>query len=62
MLMLIGSTAYVWTIAARNRHWLVSLASLLVLVTFCFQPLAAALFNVQDVFRADPRECLLSVV
>ncbi len=48
---------YVWAIAGRNHHWLVSLASILVLVTFCFQPLAAALFNVQDVFLANPREC-----
>ncbi|PSR76168.1 hypothetical protein PHLCEN_2v8591 [Hermanssonia centrifuga] len=49
-------TFYVWTVAARNRHWLVSLGSLLVMLTFSFQPLAAALFNVQDIFQTDPQQ------
>ena len=49
------STFYVWTVAARNHHWLVSLGAILVLITFAFQPLAAALFNVQDVFWTNPR-------
>ncbi len=49
------STFYVWTVAARNNHYLVTLASLLVIITFSFQPLSAALFNVQDVFWLEPR-------
>ena len=43
------STLLVWTVAARNRHWPVVLGALLVVLTFSFQPLAAALFNVQDI-------------
>ncbi|KAI0342287.1 hypothetical protein BDW22DRAFT_179555 [Trametopsis cervina] len=54
-------TFYVWTIAAHNNHWLVALGSLLVIITLCFQPLAAALFNVQDVFSFDPRTTTTSL-
>ena len=68
MLMLIGSTAYVWTIAARNKHWVVTAGSFLIIITYAFQPLAAALFNVQDLFWVDPRaslpladSCLLNI-
>ncbi|KAI0797247.1 hypothetical protein BC629DRAFT_1592295 [Irpex lacteus] len=50
-------TFYVWTVAARNNHYLVTLASLLVIITFSFQPLSAALFNVQDVFWLEPLMC-----
>lgn len=43
------STLFVWTVAARNQHWPVVVGALLVILTFSFQPLAAALFNVQDI-------------
>ncbi|GJE86425.1 DUF3433 domain-containing protein [Phanerochaete sordida] len=42
-------TFFVWTVAARNQHWLVVIGALLVVLTLAFQPLAAALFNVQDI-------------
>ncbi|KAI0089530.1 hypothetical protein BDY19DRAFT_108972 [Irpex rosettiformis] len=54
-------TFYVWTVAARNNHFLVTLASLLVIITFTFQPLSAALFNVQDVFWLEPRSMSTSL-
>jgi len=38
----------VWTRATSNRHYLVALASLMVILTLSFQPLAAALLFVQD--------------
>jgi hypothetical protein len=34
---------------------MVTLGSLLVILTFCFQPLSAALFSVQDVWWMEPR-------
>ncbi|KAI0689567.1 hypothetical protein BC835DRAFT_1418450 [Cytidiella melzeri] len=54
-------TLYVWSVAARNHHYLVTLASVLVIITFCFQPLSAALFNVQDVFWLEPRSTSTSL-
>ncbi|KAJ6539120.1 hypothetical protein B0H19DRAFT_1177232 [Mycena capillaripes] len=38
----------VWTAAARNRHWVVTAASVMVLITLCFQPLASALLSVRN--------------
>ncbi|KAF9041203.1 hypothetical protein BJ165DRAFT_1529953 [Panaeolus papilionaceus] len=44
----------VWTRAAHNRHYLVALASLMVIMTLSFQPLAAALLVVKDIWQQDP--------
>lgn len=44
----------VWTSAARNRHWVVTVASLMVLVTLCFQPLASALLSVKNTWIPVP--------
>ncbi|KAJ7499154.1 hypothetical protein FB451DRAFT_1204485 [Mycena latifolia] len=44
----------VWTAAARNRHWVVTVASLMVLITLCFQPLASALLSVKNTWIALP--------
>jgi hypothetical protein len=40
--------------AATNRHYLVALASLMVVLTLSFQPLAAALLVVKDVWWQEP--------
>ncbi|KIP09925.1 hypothetical protein PHLGIDRAFT_59770, partial [Phlebiopsis gigantea 11061_1 CR5-6] len=48
-------TFVVWSVAARNKHWLVTMGSLLVVITFFFQPLAAALLTVEDIFWQEPR-------
>ncbi|TFK41506.1 hypothetical protein BDQ12DRAFT_570247, partial [Crucibulum laeve] len=44
----------VWTRAASNKHYLVALASLMVLLSLSFQPLAAALLVVRDTWRQEP--------
>ncbi|KAJ6599302.1 hypothetical protein DFH09DRAFT_1130691 [Mycena vulgaris] len=44
----------VWTAAARNKHWVVTVASLMVLITLCFQPLASALLTVKNTWIAAP--------
>ncbi|KAH0581767.1 hypothetical protein J132_10903 [Termitomyces sp. J132] len=44
----------VWTKAAYNRHWLVVLASLMVLISLLFQPLSAALLSVKDTWLPLP--------
>ncbi|KAF7355111.1 Non-specific serine/threonine protein kinase [Mycena sanguinolenta] len=44
----------VWTAAARNRHWVVTAASIMVLVTLCFQPLASALLSVRNTWIPLP--------
>ncbi|KAF5346377.1 hypothetical protein D9756_011395 [Leucocoprinus leucothites] len=45
---------FVWSRAAANRHYLVALASLMVLLSMSFQPLAAALLAVRDTWLAQP--------
>ncbi|KAJ7774308.1 hypothetical protein DFH07DRAFT_912857 [Mycena maculata] len=44
----------VWTAAARNRHWVVTAASVMVLVTLLFQPLASALLTVKNTWTTLP--------
>ncbi|KAF7352992.1 Non-specific serine/threonine protein kinase [Mycena venus] len=44
----------VWTAAARNRHWVVTGASIMVLITLCFQPLASALLSVRNTWIPLP--------
>jgi len=44
----------VWINAAFNKHYLVALTSLMVLVGLSFQPLAAAMFSVRDTERTLP--------
>ncbi|KAI0790335.1 hypothetical protein C8Q75DRAFT_110838 [Abortiporus biennis] len=54
-------TLLVWTVSVKNQHWIVTMGSLLVLLTFTFQPLSAALFNVQDVLTLDPPQIVQSL-
>ncbi|KAJ7179346.1 hypothetical protein C8R46DRAFT_987043 [Mycena filopes] len=51
----------VWTAAARNRHWVVTGASIMVLVTLCFQPLASALLSVKNTWIAVPDVTLSTI-
>ncbi|KAK7061523.1 Non-specific serine/threonine protein kinase [Favolaschia claudopus] len=44
----------VWTAAARNRHWLVTGASIMVLLTLTFQPLTSALLSVRNTWITLP--------
>lgn len=44
----------VWTRATANRHYLVALATLMVILTLSFQPLAAALLTVKDTWYQAP--------
>ncbi|GLB39261.1 hypothetical protein LshimejAT787_0604230 [Lyophyllum shimeji] len=44
----------VWTSAAYNKHYLVALASLMVVLSLSFQPLAAALLVVKDTWLQVP--------
>ncbi|KAH9174686.1 hypothetical protein EDB89DRAFT_459311 [Lactarius sanguifluus] len=46
--------AFVWFEATSNRHYIVALASLMALVALSFQPIAAALFSVRDVYKSFP--------
>lgn len=46
--------ALVWFEATSNRHYIVALASLMALVALSFQPIAAALFSVRDVYKSFP--------
>ncbi|KAH8097012.1 hypothetical protein BXZ70DRAFT_895244 [Cristinia sonorae] len=48
------NTLWVWFKAWRNRHCMVTSASILVILTFSFQPLSAALFSVQEVWWTEP--------
>lgn len=48
------SNFYVWTQAAGNKHYLVALATLMVLLTISFQPLSAALLVVRDTWWHEP--------
>ncbi|KAF8156670.1 hypothetical protein B0H34DRAFT_471221 [Crassisporium funariophilum] len=51
----------VWTRAANNKHYLVALASLMVVLSLSFQPLAAALLVVRDTWWQDPDMVLSNV-
>ncbi|KAJ7117388.1 hypothetical protein C8R43DRAFT_1137680 [Mycena crocata] len=44
----------VWTAAARNRHWVVTAASVMVLITLAFQPLASALLSAKNTWITNP--------
>ncbi|KAJ7276167.1 hypothetical protein B0H12DRAFT_1083885 [Mycena haematopus] len=44
----------VWTAAARNKHWVVTSASIMVLLTLCFQPLSSALLSVRNTWIPLP--------
>ncbi|KAJ7638599.1 hypothetical protein FB45DRAFT_827076 [Roridomyces roridus] len=44
----------VWTASARNGHWVVTAASIMVLVTLTFQPLASALLTVKNTWIPLP--------
>jgi len=57
--MSVPSNFWVWFRAAANRHYLVALASLMVILSLSFQPLAAALFIVQDTWWTAPGEPLV---
>jgi hypothetical protein len=45
---------FVWISAFWNQHYMVAIATLLVLLGLVFQPLAAAMFTVRDTFLAPP--------
>ncbi|KAF8880015.1 hypothetical protein BD779DRAFT_1550009 [Infundibulicybe gibba] len=51
----------VWTRAASNKHYLVALASLMVVLSLSFQPLAAALLAVRDTYIQEPDVTLNSL-
>ncbi|TFK67568.1 hypothetical protein BDN72DRAFT_90461 [Pluteus cervinus] len=44
----------VWTTATSNKHYLVAIASLMVVLSLSFQPLAAALLVVRDTYWQEP--------
>ncbi|KAF9445291.1 hypothetical protein P691DRAFT_762616, partial [Macrolepiota fuliginosa MF-IS2] len=45
---------FVWTRALENDHYLIALTTLLALLVMTFQPLAAAIFSVQDTWLGKP--------
>ncbi|KAJ7068060.1 hypothetical protein C8F01DRAFT_1116696 [Mycena amicta] len=45
---------FVWSHAIHNRHWVVTAASIMVIVTLAFQPLASALLNVKNTWFTLP--------
>ncbi|CAK5276022.1 unnamed protein product [Mycena citricolor] len=49
-----SSTFFVWSSAIRNRHWCVTAASIMVLVTLTFQPLTSALLSVKNTWVQLP--------
>jgi hypothetical protein len=51
----------VWTAAARNKHWIVTAASIMVLVSLCFQPLASALLTVRNTWIQLPDATLNTI-
>ncbi|KAF8920335.1 hypothetical protein CPB85DRAFT_1274646 [Mucidula mucida] len=51
----------VWGRAAKHKHYLVALASLMVLLSLTFQPLAAALLVVNDVWWSVPNQTMQTV-
>jgi hypothetical protein len=50
------SNFFVWISAFWNQHYMVAIATLLVLLGLVFQPLAAAMFTVRDTFLAPPSQ------
>ena len=48
-----------WVKAAFNRHYVVTLSSIMALLALSFQPLSAALFSVRDVFGELPDSALI---
>jgi hypothetical protein len=50
MQIFVASNFFVWLRAAANKHYLVALASLMALLSLTFQPIAAALLKVQDIW------------
>lgn len=48
------SNFVVWVRAAANRHYLVTLASLMVILSSSLEPLAAALLNVKSTWWQEP--------
>lgn len=48
------SNFVVWISAFWNQHYMVAIATLLVLLGLVFQPLAAAMFTVRDTWLAHP--------
>ncbi|KAF8189611.1 hypothetical protein K438DRAFT_1832886 [Mycena galopus ATCC 62051] len=51
----------VWTAAARNKHWIVTATSIMVLVSLCFQPLASALLSVRNTWIQLPDATLNTI-
>lgn len=51
------SNLIVWVRAAANRHYLVTLTSLMLILTTCLGPLAAALLNVKSTWLQEPGAC-----
>lgn len=58
----IFSNFVVWTSAASNKHYLVALASLMVVLSLAFQPLAAALLVVKDTWLPEPGTLLTFII
>lgn len=53
-----SSNFVVWISAFWNQHYMVAIATLLVLLGLVFQPLAAAMFTVRDIFMPHPSQPL----
>lgn len=51
------SNFIVWTRAVANKHYLVALTAIMLLLTMSFQPLASALLVVRDIWWTEPRTC-----
>jgi hypothetical protein len=54
--MICHSNFFVWARAAGNKHYLVALSALMALLALSFQPLAAALLTVRNVWLPKPGE------
>jgi hypothetical protein len=56
------SKAAIWLTAFFNRHYVVALSSIMVLLALSFQPVSAALFSVREVFMELPGSASITII
>jgi Protein of unknown function (DUF3433) len=56
------SEVAIWLTAFFNRHYVVAVSSIMVLLALSFQPLSAALFSVREVFMELPGSAPITII
>jgi Protein of unknown function (DUF3433) len=56
------SKAAIWLTAFFNRHYVVAVSSIMVLLALSFQPFSAVLFSVREVFMELPGSAPMIII